>query len=393
MPVRTLPYPLFDADNHLYETEESLTKYLPDRYKNAIQYVNVNGRTKIAVRGQISDYIPNPTFEVVARPGAMEDYFKNGNPEGKSRREIFGKSMKSIPAFREPGARLELMDELGVQRSLMFPTLASLVEERMRDDPKLIVAVVHALNEWLLDVWKFNYEDRIFTTPVISLPFVDKAIEELDWVVANGAKAILVRPAPVPGLEGPRSFALPEFDPFWQRVVDHDILVAMHSSDSGYSRYDAEWEGNSSEMLPFVTNAFRMVNEWRPVQDTVASWVCHGALFRYPKLKIAVIENGSAWLEPLLDTLADVYKKAPEGFGMQDPVAAIKKSIHVSPFYEEGVTDLIDLVGVDRVLFGSDYPHPEGLAEPTHFADMLGHLPEADQAKIMGGNLARLLGV
>ena len=393
MPVRTLPYPLFDADNHLYETEESLTKYLPDRYKNAIQYVNVNGRTKIAVRGQISDYIPNPTFEVVARPGAMEDYFKNGNPEGKSRREIFGKSMKSIPAFREPGARLKLMDELGVQRSLMFPTLASLVEERMRDDPKLIVAVVHALNEWLLDVWKFNYEDRIFTTPVISLPFVDKAIEELDWVVANGAKAILVRPAPVPGLEGPRSFALPEFDPFWQRVVDHDILVAMHSSDSGYSRYDAEWEGNSSEMLPFVTNAFRMVNEWRPVQDTVASWVCHGALFRYPKLKIAVIENGSAWLKPLLDTLADVYKKAPEGFGMQDPVAAIKKSIHVSPFYEEGVTDLIDLVGVDRVLFGSDYPHPEGLAEPTHFADMLGHLPEADQAKIMGGNLARLLGV
>ncbi len=393
MPVRTLPYPLFDADNHLYETEESLTKYLPDRYKNAIQYVNVNGRTKIAVRGQISDYIPNPTFEVVARPGAMEEYFKNGNPEGKSRREIFGEPMKSIPAFREPAARLKLMDELGVQRSLMFPTLASLVEERMRDDPKLIVAVVHALNEWLLDVWKFNYEDRIFTTPVITLPFVDKAIEELDWVVANGAKAILVRPAPVPGLEGPRSFALPEFDPFWQRVVEHDILVAMHSSDSGYSRFDAEWEGTNSEMLPFVTNTFRMVNEWRPVQDTVASWVCHGALFRFPDLKIAVIENGSAWLEPLLETLADVYKKAPEGFGMQDPVAAIKKSIHVSPFYEEGVTDLIDLIGVDRVLFGSDYPHPEGLAEPTHFADMLGHLPEADQAKIMGGNLARLLGV
>ncbi|MQY18789.1 amidohydrolase family protein [Nocardia macrotermitis] len=393
MPVRTLPYPLFDADNHLYETEDSLTKYLPDRYKSAIQYVNVNGRTKIAVRGQISEYIPNPTFEVVARPGAMEEYFKNGNPEGKSRREIFGKSMKAIPAFREPAARLALMDELGVQRSLMFPTLASLVEERMRDDPKLIVAVVHALNEWLLDVWKFNYEDRIFTTPVITLPFVDQAIEELDWVVANGAKVILVRPAPVPGLEGPRSFALPEFDPFWKRVVEHDILVAMHSSDSGYSRYDAEWEGNNSEMLPFVTNTFRMVNEWRPVQDTVASWVCHGALFRHPDLKIAVIENGSAWLKPLLETLADVYKKAPEGFGMQDPVAAIKKSIHVSPFYEEGVTDLIDLIGVDRVLFGSDYPHPEGLAEPTHFADMLGHLPEADQAKIMGGNLARLLGV
>ena len=59
--------------------------------------------------------------------------------------------MKSIPAFREPKARLELMDELGVDRSLMFPTLASLVEERMRDDPETIHVVIHALNEWLYE--------------------------------------------------------------------------------------------------------------------------------------------------------------------------------------------------------------------------------------------------
>src|SRR5579875_432435 len=105
MPARQLPYPLFDADNHLYETQDSLTKYLPKRYQDAIQYVQVNGRTKIAIRGQISNYIPNPTFEVVARPGAMEDYFKHGNPDGKSRREIYGETIRSIPAFREPGPR------------------------------------------------------------------------------------------------------------------------------------------------------------------------------------------------------------------------------------------------------------------------------------------------
>src|ERR1700677_4866635 len=138
MPSRVLPYPLFDADNHLYETEDAFTKYLPAQYKSAVQYVQINGRTKIAVRGQISDYIPNPTFEVVARPGAMEEYFRVGNPEGKSRREIFGEPMRAIHAFREPGPRLELMNELGVDRSLMFPTLASLIEERMRDDPALI---------------------------------------------------------------------------------------------------------------------------------------------------------------------------------------------------------------------------------------------------------------
>ena len=79
---------VFDADNHLYETKDAFTKYLPERYKGAIDYVEVTGRTKIVVRGQISDYIPNPTFDVVARPGAMEEYFRVGQPRGEGRREL-----------------------------------------------------------------------------------------------------------------------------------------------------------------------------------------------------------------------------------------------------------------------------------------------------------------
>jgi len=393
MTSRELPYPLFDADNHLYETEEAFLKYLPKEYAGAIQYVQIKGRTKIAIRGQISEYIPNPTFEVVARPGAMEDYFARGNPEGKSRREIFGEPMRSIPAFREPAPRLELMDELGIQRSLMFPTLASLLEERMRDDPELIHVVVHSLNQWIDDVWSFNYKDRIFATPVISLPIVDKAIEELNWVYERGARAVLVRPAPVPGFRGPRSFALPEFDPFWKRASDLGVLIAMHSSDSGYARYQQEWEGSKTEMLPFVTNVFRMMGQWRPVSDAVASWVCHGALFRHPELKVAVIENGSAWLIPLLNELGDAYKKAPEGF-LGNPVEEVRNRIHISPFWEEDLGELSSIVGVERVLFGSDYPHPEGLAEPARYIDVLNErtkLTDEEKAKIMGGNLARLM--
>ncbi|MFB4309675.1 amidohydrolase family protein [Actinomadura sp. GTD37] len=392
MPSRALPYPLFDADNHLYETEEALTRHLPKEYASAIQYVQVRGRTKIAIHGVISDYIPNPTFEVVARPGAMEDYFRLGNPEGKSRREIFGEPMRSIPAFREPGPRLELMDELGIQRTLMFPTLASLIEERMRDDPDLIHVVVHSLNQWLHEEWSFNYKDRIFTTPVISLPVVEKAIAELDWCLERGAKTVLLRPAPVPGHRGPRSFALPEFDPFWKRVVDEGVVIGMHSSDSGYSRYSSDWEGSGSEMRPFETNAFRMLSQWRPVTDAVGSMAAHGLLTRFPDLKIAVIENGSSWVEPLLTDLADVYKKAPEAFG-ENPVEAVKRNVHVSPFWEEDMADLAGLIGVERVLFGSDYPHPEGLADPVSYVDALARLDEADQAKIMGGNLARLMSV
>src|SRR4051812_17844202 len=135
MAQATLDIPVFDADNHFYESREAFTKFLPDRYRHAVDYVEVRGRTKIVVRGRISEYIPNPTFDVVARPGAMEDYYRKGNPDGKSRRQIYGEPMRSIPAFRDPAARVELMDEQGVDRALMFPTLASVLEERMKDDP------------------------------------------------------------------------------------------------------------------------------------------------------------------------------------------------------------------------------------------------------------------
>ncbi|OAA27942.1 putative TIM-barrel fold metal-dependent hydrolase [Frankia sp. EI5c] len=390
MPSSVSPYPIFDADNHLYESEEAFTRFLPERYRGAIRYVQVDGRTKIAIRGRISEYIPNPTFEVVARPGAQEDYFRVGNPEGKSFREILGRPMRSVPAFREPAPRLALMDEQGIERTLMFPTLASLLEERMRDDSELAHAVVHALNEWMYDTWRFDYENRIFATPVITLPIVERAIEELEWVVERGARAILVRPAPVPGHGGSRSFGLPEFDPFWRRVVEAGVLVAFHSADSGYNRYTQDWEGTAREYLPFQPELFRMVSQWRPIEDTVTALICHGTLSRFPELKVAVVENGASWVAPLIKSLRSVHKKAPQMF-LEEPVSVLRRNIHVSPFWEEDMAELAGLLGVERVLFGSDYPHPEGLAEPAAYSSELKELGEEEKALIMGGNLARLI--
>ena len=392
MSSTTLSVPLFDADNHLYETREAFTKFLPDRYKGAIDYVDVHGRTKIVIRGVISNYIPTPTFDVVARPGAMEDYFRIGNPEGKDRRAIFGEPMKAIPAFRDPAARVALMDEQGIDRALMFPTLASLLEERMRDDPDMTHAVIHSLNEWMHETWSFDYEGRIFATPVITLPIVDRAIEELEWVLERGARVVLIRPAPAYGYRGPRSPGLPEFDPFWQKVVDNDVLVAMHSSDSGYERYTNDWEGNDSEMLPFQPQAFRLLSGWRPVEDAASALICHGALSRFPALKVAVIENGSSWVAPLIERLADIYKKMPQDF-QENPVEVFKRNIYISPFWEEDLGALARLIGVEHVLFGSDFPHPEGLADPVSYADELEGLDEESVRKIMGGNLARLMNV
>ena len=78
-----LSYPVFDADNHMYETTDAFTKYLPAQYEGLVKYVQVNGRTKIALRNVISEYIPNPTFNKVRPPGAQEIEFRIKNPSSK----------------------------------------------------------------------------------------------------------------------------------------------------------------------------------------------------------------------------------------------------------------------------------------------------------------------
>ena len=413
---RRLDFPVFDADNHMYETTDAFTKYLPPEYAGLVKYVQVNGRTKIALRNTISEYIPNPTFNKVAPPGAQEIEFRLKNPSSKhvpvggaaqfhdsskkaGDENLAGmppKYIESPPAFFEPGPRLQLMDELKIDRAIMWPTLASLLEERLADDPDATHVLVHALNEWMIEHWTYNYENRIFPTPVITLPLVDKALAELDYVVERGAKTILVRPAPVPGYNGRRrSFALPEYDPFWARVQEAGVLVGMHSSDDGQQRYLNEWEGHVGEFLPFGQKPSGFSKflgaQYRGIKDTVTSIVGHGLATRFPDIRFMPVENGSAWLKPLQETMKKVYGRNPGAFD-EDPLVALKRSIMLHPFFEEDILGVVDAIGADNVVFGSDYPHPEGMHDPTSFVDEIDSLPVEDQAKIMGGNLNKLLG-
>jgi predicted TIM-barrel fold metal-dependent hydrolase len=393
MPKTVVDFPVFDADNHMYETTDAFTKFLPREYDGLIKYVSVNGRDKIAVKNQISEYIPNPTFTVVARPGAFEDFFKHGNPDGVSKREMIGQPLRSPDAFFAPGPRVALMDELGIDRALMWPTLASLLEERLRSDPKATHAVVHALNQWMHEHWSFNYEGRIYPTPIITLPIVSEAIKELEWVAERGAKIVLIRPAPVPGYEGFRSFALPEFDPFWERVTELDLAVGLHSSDDGLTRYYSLWEGNHDEMLPFAgPSAFLdiMHTQGRGIFDTIASMIGHGLLSRFPNLRILPVENGSGWVRPLVEALGTSYAHNPRLYD-EDPLMVFKRNVWIHPFHEEDPHGLIKLIGADRIVFGSDFPHAEGMSDPLSYVDELEGLSRDDVIRVMGGNLAEVM--
>lgn len=387
-----LPYPVYDADNHFYESAESITRHLPKKYRKSFQYVEVNGRTKLAVGGVITDYIPDPTFEHIARPGATVDWYSGKNPEGLTLREFFGDIIHPKPAWRTADERLQEMNEQGLDGALVFPTLVSAVEERLgHHDIGAMCAVMHSLNQWTLEEWEFNRNNRIFTPVVVSLADLDWAVKELEWGLKNGAKLVMVRPAPVPNVSGSRSPGFEEFDPFWARVNESKILVAMHASDSGYDKFVRMWVGGS-EYLPFAPDpfSFSLKPAARVIADTMSALICHGVFNRFPDVRVAAIENGAAWVADLLSNLHKVYKIFPKEFEA-DPVEQFRKHIYVAPFYEDSLDELKDDIGAEHVLFGSDYPHPEGVAEPLDFLDTLDAYDEQEKQKVMGGNLKGLL--
>src|SRR3546814_2372739 len=96
---------------------------------------------------------------------------------------------------------------------------------------------------------------------MISLADMDRALKELEFVLKAGAKTVGIRPAPVPGFRGSRSFGFPEFDPFWARCAEAKIFVCLHASDSGYDKIYRWWVGGGNEFVAFETDAFRQRSE------------------------------------------------------------------------------------------------------------------------------------
>ena len=386
-----LPFPVYDADNHFYEPEDAITRHLPEKWKNDFQFVTINGRKKLAIGGKISNYIPNPTFERVAAPGTHLKYYRGQNPEGLSMREMTGRPIAPPPSFRIGAARKPVLDAQHIHAALFFPTLFSAIENRMSYDHDLLHDALHALNQWTAEEWGFAREGRLFGVPIISLADLDRAVAELDWLLKNGARCVCIRPAPVPGYRGSRSPGLAEFDPFWARINEAKIFVAIHAADTGYERI-AEWWGGGNEWQPFEPspffNSLRLID--RAISDMVSALICHGVFTRHPDVRIACVENGAFWVEPLIKTLDHIHRQMPQYF-KQHPVETFRRHIFVAPFIEDSFEDLAKHIDVSRILFGSDWPHPEGAAEPLDFLSELVSFTMADKQKIMSTNLKGLL--
>jgi predicted TIM-barrel fold metal-dependent hydrolase len=136
----------------------------------------------------------------------------------------------------------------------------------------------------------------------------------------------------------------------------------------------------------------------KPVADTLASYVLNNLFGRFPGLRVVALECGINWVVPLLhdiDHAAHMGRKGqwPGGEVKGRPSEVLMEHLYVSPFFEEDVVGLVRSIGPERVLFGSDYPHPEGVANPIEWVSKLEELNDSEVRMIMRDNAQRLLGI
>lgn len=382
-----------DADNHYYETLDAFTRHLDERYAHrGVRPVQDGKRTQLLMGGRVNRFVPNPTFDPIIVPGCLDPLFRGQIPEGVDPRSLM--QVEPLRAeYRDRDARVAVLDDQGLGAALLFPTLGCGVEEALRDDVEATMASLSAFNRWLEDDWGFSYQDRLVAAPMLSLADPGAAADEVDSLLARGARVVHVRPAPVPGPHGTsRSLGDEAHDPVWARLAEASVPVAFHLGDSGYNRFFASaWGGNSTFGFGNHDVLGSVIVADRAIHDTIASLVVHGAFQRHPTLRVASIENGSDWLHLLVKRLRKQANQTPWVFP-DDPLDTLRRHVWVTPYLEEDLVALADLIGVERVLFGSDWPHGEGVAQPLDFTEELGGFDDAAVRRIMHDNCLELLG-
>ena len=375
----------FDADNHYYEAVDAFTRHVdPKMHKRCMQWASIDGRQRLLVAGRVNRFIPNPTFDPVARPGCLDDYFRGRAPRSDMR-EAFGELVPLPAAFRDRGRRLELMDAQGLEACFLFPTLGVGMEAALEDDREALTAAFGGFNRWLADDWGFAHDERLFAAGYLSLADPDWALDELDWLIERDVRVVNVRPASVADNTGRRrSLGHEAHEPVWRKLDRAGITVAMHSGDSGYGFVLENW-GVDAEFESFRFSPLKSLLTYSPISDALSSFIAEGVLSRHPNLRVATIESGSDWVGPLVRKLEKVYRQQRSAFA-EDPVETFRRQVWVSPYYEDDLIALRDLIGADHMLFGSDFPHAEGLAEPVSFVDDLEGFSDQEIRMIMRDN-------
>ena len=397
-PAAPLDFLMIDADHHYYEPDDCFTRHMESAY--ADRAVNIRrgegkfGRVYIGdERMRFFSVIPG---DHTGGPGALQEFLKSHSGEGDGLVSGETVSAATFPESTDSNVRLRKMNEQGVEAALMLPTLGVGIAHELRHEPQALFANLRAFNRWLEEDWSFGKDGRLYGIPVLSLVDIDLAVAELERVLALGARSVNLTPGPVNG----HSPADPLYDPFWARCQEAGIPVVFHLGNDGLTEiYSSQWSENPSPPSHRLSPFQRVIaSTERATADTLSALVFHNLFGRFPSLQVVSIENGATWIAPLLKAMDHAARlSGPRdwtfGHAPDRPSEIFKRHIKVSPFPEEDIPALVEVLGPENVLAGSDWPHPEGCAEPIDYVEGLeGLSPEVVRA-VMRDNTQKLFGV
>lgn len=390
-----LDYVPFDADNHYYESRDAFTRHVPPEMQpRCVQWVEMNGRHHHLVGGKLANAVVNPTWDPIAKPGALHSYFR-GNLGDKSPLELL-KDREPLPAeYVDRDARVAKLAEQGLQGVWLFPTLGVLYEELIKEDIEAVTALVKGFNRWIQEDWGFAYKNTIFAAPYLALGDVDFAVSELKWALDAGARVIVMRPAPVFTEFGFLSPFDEHFDPFWSLVNEAGVTTVIHASDSGYSNqgYDEDGFSSSGVSKAGPKRKYKPSIKAFAIERAAHDWLITFSLEkmpeRFPNIRVASVENGSEFLAFMLRKLSHVPRKNP-GWFKEDPVEKFKQHVWINPFWEDDPYEVESIMGPDRVIFGSDWPHIEGMPQPLDYLMEIKEFDEVTTKKVIHDNVLEL---
>ncbi len=375
-----------DADTHVTEPGDVWTKRLPARFRDAAPRIE---RTDEGVD--------------VWRFGSAKRAIPVGATAVAGWKEPFPAMPRNLDecprAAYDAAARLEYMDSIGAWAAAIYPNIGGFGSETFLGlgDPELMLACVRAYNDWLIE---WTEADRRRFIPVMATPFwdVEAAVDEIHRARKLGHRALLMTAAP-------QDFGMPflgdpHWQPLWDAAQDADLPISLHIGSGDFQdqlfqpgRFAAHGIGPSTvsgSMAVLLGNAIQLM-------DLAMS----GVLPRNPRLRVVSVESGVGWLPFVHEALdrgyeyANVRAERPEF--ERRPSEYIRKQVYACTFFEEiPARRLLDVIGEDRILFETDYPHPiclHGEEVRAKIEAAFGHLPEETRERILFGNAAVLYGV
>jgi predicted TIM-barrel fold metal-dependent hydrolase len=365
--VGTLPYLITDLDQHSYEAQDCFTRFMPKaKLDTAIRTIVAPSGAKILLANDRVVTAFENDLDQAYVPGSLAEMLKQRASGNAADAERFFEPLQT--EYLDKDARLVQLGEQQIEKSIMYPGGWALFAEEFVSGVDPLYDNLESFNRWIDEDWGFAYKDTIYAPAMLSLRDLDRAVAELDRVLAAGAKFIVLSAGPVYG----RSPGDPYFDPFWARIDEAKAVVCYHITEFHYQANVASswgWEVGP----PFQFSAWQWQNTYgeRPITDTLSALIFDNLFGRFPNIRVLVSEYGAEWVPHFvkhMDKSRGMARLGPWLGGQltERPSAIFKRHVKVVPYPEDNTIAIADqLGGTDSLVAGSDWPHAEGMREPA----------------------------